>query len=294
MSYDSKIIVFVLVLFLCATITGRADDKVDRYIEARIRSLDISGVSLAVVRNGRVIKAKGYGLANIETNSKAAPNTVYEIGSITKQFTAVAVMMLVEEGKINLDEKITKYFAEAPAAWNKITVRHLLNHTSGIQNHVAVPGFMGVFKTNLFGETTPTHENLVKEFFKLPQEFEPGETWAYDNGGYILLGLIIEKESGKSYFQFLDERIFKPLEMTATRSTETKSVVPQRASGCEWVNGKFENRPVLLPATGNSFLMSDAARFSALHSSRSSRKKTAACFLRICIRITSSGFPISD
>ena len=235
-------------LFFCTAITARADDEVDRYVETQMSSLHIPGVSLAVVRDGRVIKAKGYGFANVELNAPATKETVYEIGSITKQFTAVAVMMLVEEGKISLDEKITKYFSKAPAAWNRITVRHLLNHTSGIQNHVAVPGFMGIFKTNLSGETTPTSEELVKEFFKLPQEFEPGETWAYDNGGYILLGLIVERASGKSYFQFLDERIFKLLGMTVTRSTETKQIVPNRAAGYEWVDGKFENRPVLLPA----------------------------------------------
>jgi CubicO group peptidase (beta-lactamase class C family) len=234
-------------LCFCATALARAD-KVDRYIETEMRALHIPGVSLAVVRDGRIIKAQGYGFANIELQSRATGETVYEIGSITKQFTAVAVMMLVEEGKISLDEKITKYFAGAPAAWNKISVRHLLSHTSGIQNHVAVPGYMDIFKTGISGETTPTSGELLKEFFKLPQEFEPGETWAYDNTGYILLGFIIEKASGKPYFQFLDERIFKPLGMTATRSTETKPVVPNRASGYEWVDGKFENRPVLLPA----------------------------------------------
>lgn len=248
MRYDGKIIGFVLILFFCAASSARAVDEVDRYVETQMRSLHIPGISLAIVRDGRVIKAKGYGYANVELNAPATKETVYEIGSITKQFTAVAVMMLVEEGKISLDEKITKYFADAPATWNEITVRHLLSHTSGIQNHVAVPGFMGIFKTNLLGETTPTSAEIVKEFFKLPQEFQPGETWAYDNGGYILLGLIIEKTSGKPYFQFLDERIFKPLGMTATRSTETKQIVPNRAAGYEWVSGKFENRPVLLPA----------------------------------------------
>ncbi len=247
MRYDHKIIGFVLILFFCAAISARADE-VDRYIETQMRSLHIPGISLAVVRDGRVIKAKGYGFANVELQSPATKATVYEIGSITKQFTAAAVMMLVEEGKIGLDEKITKYFADAPATWNEITVRHLLSHTSGIQNHVAVPGYMGIFKTNILGETTPTSGELLKEFFKLPQEFQPGETWAYDNGGYILLGLIIERAGGKPYFQFLDERIFKPLGMTATRSTGTKPIVPNRAAGYEWVNGKFENRPVLLPA----------------------------------------------
>lgn len=246
MRHNHTIIVFALMLIFCASVPA-SGDEVDSYIETQMRNLHIPGISLAIVRDGRIVKAKGYGLANIEANSAAAPKTVYEIGSITKQFTAAAVMMLVEEGKISLDEKITKYFPDAPQAWNRITVRHLLSHTSGIQNHVAVPGYLNIFKTNLSFETTPTQEEILKEFFKLPSEFEPGETWAYDNTGYYLLGFIIEKASGKSYYQFLDERIFKPLEMTATRNTDPRPIVPNRASGYEWVKDKFENRPVLLP-----------------------------------------------
>jgi len=156
-------------------------------------------------------------------------------------------MMLVEEGKIRLDDTITKYFPEAPQAWRGITIGHLLTHTSGIQNHVAVPHWLDVFKTNLAFETVPSRDELLKMFFKLPLEFQPGETWAYDNTGYYLLGIIIEKASGKSYWQFLDERIFKPLGMNATRSTDPQPIVRNRASGYEWKNDRFENRPVLLP-----------------------------------------------
>ena len=246
MKYDHKIIVFLITLIFCVSVTAKADE-IDRYIETQMRALHIPGVSLAVVRNGRIVKAKGYGLANIEANSAATPKTVYEIGSLTKQFTATAVMMLVEDGKISLDDKITKCFLDAPESWNQITIRHLLSHTSGIQNHVAVPGYLNIFKTNLSFETTPTREEILKEFFKLPSEFEPGDTWAYDNTGYYLLGFVIEKASGKSYYQFLDERIFKPLGMTSTHSTDTRPIVPNRASGYEWTGDKFENRPVLLP-----------------------------------------------
>jgi CubicO group peptidase (beta-lactamase class C family) len=129
-----------------------------------MRNLHIPAASLAVVRNGRIVKAKGYGLANIEANFAATPKTAYEIGSMTKQFTAAAVMMLVEEGKIALDDKITKYFTEAPQAWNQITVRHLLNHTSGIQNHVAVPGYLDIFKTSVTGKSFPSRDEWSKSF----------------------------------------------------------------------------------------------------------------------------------
>ena len=246
MNLRGKIAVYTLSLIICVSVTAKGDG-IDTYVATQMRNLHISGISLAVVRDGRIVKSQGYGLANIETNSAATPKTVYEIGSVTKQFTATAVMMLVEEGKVSLDDKITKYFPDAPQTWKRITIRHLLSHTSGIQNHVAVPGYLNIFRTNLSFETTPSREEILKEFYKLPMEFEPGETWAYDNTGYYLLGFVIEKAGGKPYFQFLDERIFKPLGMTDTRSTDTRPIVPNRASGYEWVNTKYENRPVLLP-----------------------------------------------
>jgi CubicO group peptidase (beta-lactamase class C family) len=245
------LIIFAVGLIFCVSAAAKGDD-VDRYIETEMRNLHIPAVSLTVVRDGRIVKAKGYGIANIEANSAATPKTVYEIGSMTKQFTAAAVMMLVEEGKINLDDKITKYFQDAPPVWNRITVRHLLNHTSGIQNHVAVPDYLDIFKISITSKNYPSRDELLKEFYKLPVEFEPGETWSYDNTGYYLLGIIIEKASGKDFWQFLDERIFKPLNMSATRGTDARPIVPNRAAGYQWVNGKFENRPILAPFVGFS------------------------------------------
>ncbi len=215
-----------------------------------MEGLRIPGLSISIVRNNNVIKSGGYGVANLELNVPATSKTVYEIGSMTKQFTSTAIMMLIEEGKLSLDEKITTFFPEAPLAWTKISIRHLLTHTSGIQNHVAVPGYLGVFKTNLLHESFPSSEEILKMFFKLPQEFEPGETWAYDNTGYYLLGLIIEKVSGKSYWQFLDERIFKKLGMSASRNTDTKQIVPNRASGYIWADSGYQNQPVLWPFVG--------------------------------------------
>jgi CubicO group peptidase (beta-lactamase class C family) len=222
-------------------------DAVDDYVRSQMRTRHIPGVSLAIVRDGKIIKAQGYGVANLELNVPATNTTVYEIGSNTKQFTAAAIMMLVEEGKVQLEDKIAKYFPDAPETWNRITIRHLLTHTSGIQNHVAVPGYLNIFKTSITSETTPAREELLRMFFKLPLEFQPGETWAYDNTGYYLLGIVIEKASGKTYWQFLEERIFKPLGMAATRNTEPTPLVPNRASGYKWVKDHFENRPILAP-----------------------------------------------
>lgn len=251
MKYDEKLIFLLAALIFGAAMSARADE-IDRYVESEMRNLRIPGVSLAVVRDGRVVKAKGYGLANIETKSPAAPDTVYEIGSLTKQFTAAAVMRLVEDGKISLDDSVAKYFTDAPATWKPITVRHLLQHTSGIQNHVAVPDYLDVFKFTVTGKSFPARAELLKEFYKLPLEFEPGATWSYDNTGYYLLGIIVEKASGKDFWQFLDERIFKPLGMRSTSSSDWRPIVARRAAGYQWTNGVFENRPVLPPFVGFS------------------------------------------
>lgn len=239
-------------MLLAACVSAPRPDPVDVYLEARLKSLHIPGASLAIVRDGRIVKARGYGLASLELGAPATEHTVYEIGSNTKMFTAAAVMLLVEAGKIRLDDPVTAYLPGAPPAWSRITVRHLLTHTSGIQNHVAVPDWLRVFKTDLFYQTTPARDELLERFYRLPLEFEPGETWAYDNTGYILLGTIIEKASGEPYWDFMAERIFVPVGMTATRSTNPEPVVPNRAAGYEWVNGSFQNRPVLLPAIASS------------------------------------------
>jgi D-alanyl-D-alanine carboxypeptidase len=255
-------------------------DTIDDYISGQIQRLHIPGLSLAIIRDGRVIKAQGYGFANLELKTPARKGTAYEIGSNTKQFTAAAIMMLVEEGKVHLEDPITKYFPEAPEAWRGITIRHLLTHTSGIQNHVAVPHWLDIFRTNLAFETTPPRDDLLKMFFKLPLEFQPGETWAYDNTGYYLLGIIIEKVSGKSYWEFLKERIFKPLNMAATRSTDPQPIIPNRASGYEWKNDHFENRPILLPAiafSAGSLLstVEDMAKWDEALSSNKFLKKSS-------------------
>src|SRR5437667_346591 len=197
-------ILIALLAGLAAPISVKGN-QIDDYIKAQMRQLHISGASFAIVRDGHIAKAQGYGFANLELQASARKDTVYEIGSTSKQFTAAAIMMLVEEDKVRLDDTITKYFTEAPQRWRGITIRHLLTHTSGIQNHVAVPHWLDVFRTNLAFETTPTRGELLKMFFKLPLEFQPGESWAYDNTGYYLLGMIIEKASGKSYWQFIDK-----------------------------------------------------------------------------------------
>jgi len=233
-------LIFTALFLLCAAASARAD-VVDDYLAAQMRQLHIPGLAVAVVRDGRLVKARGYGLANVELNAPVTEDTVFEIGSVTKQFTAVAIMMLVEEGKVGLDDKLSKYLTGVPEAWSAITIRQLLTHSSGIQNYLDVPG--------LFPETARpglTHNDIAKIFFaRLRLDFQPSETWSYSNTGYLLLGNVIEKASGKSYWAFLDERIFKPLVMNATRSSEPVALIPRRAAGYEWHDGKLENRAAL-------------------------------------------------
>lgn len=145
-----------------------------------------------------------------------------------------------------------KFFPDGPAAWKNITIRHLLTHTSGIQNHVAIPGYLDSFKMNLSRQGFPKPQEILQLFFQLPLEFEPGQTWAYDNTGYYLLGLIIEQVSLQSYWSFLEHRIFNPLGMKNTRNTDTRDIVYHRASGYIWEEGIYKNQPSLWTFIGFS------------------------------------------
>jgi CubicO group peptidase (beta-lactamase class C family) len=162
MIHDFKIFIFAVMTVFGVSVTARADE-VDRYVETQIRALHIPGVSVAIVRDAQIVKAKGCGLADIEASSAATSKTLYEIGSMTKQFTAAARMLLVEEGKISPDDSVTKYFADAPPRWKQITVRHLLNHISGIQNHVAVPDYLDIFETCVTSKNFPSRDELLKD-----------------------------------------------------------------------------------------------------------------------------------
>lgn len=264
--------IFAVMVLAAASATHA--DRIDEYFVEQMRIKNVPGASVAVVRGGRVIKSTGYGLSNIETNTAATVDTVYEIGSVSKQFTAAAIMLLVQDGKLAVSDPVRKHLNEAPASWNPITIRHLLTHTSGIQNHVEIPGYLDRFGTNLSYQTKPDRNETLRMFFELPLEFEAGATWAYDNTGYILLGSVIERVSGQSYYDFLADRIFKPLGMSSTQGTHPKTIVRHRAAGYGWENGKFVNRPALLPGIAFSAgtiisTVTDLAKWdAALHSNQ--------------------------
>jgi D-alanyl-D-alanine carboxypeptidase len=212
--------------------TGGVDD-VDRYVEARLKKENVPGASVAVVRGGKVIKARGYGLADIELNVPATEHTVYQWASVTKQFTAGAIMLLVEAGKINLGDPVSRYYTNSPAAWSNITVRHLLTHTSGIKSYTSIPNFFRTMRKDY------QPEELIDLIRNEPLEFGPGERWAYNNTAYFLLGLIIENVSGKSYGDFLAERIFRPLGMDTARVNRQLDLITNRATGYNVISNKI-------------------------------------------------------
>jgi CubicO group peptidase (beta-lactamase class C family) len=219
--------------------------KVDASVEAQRKAQKIPGVGLAVCRDGKLLKASGYGLANVELDVPVTPETIFQTGSVGKQFTSMAVMMLVEEGKIGLDDKLSKYIPASPAAWKDVSIRHLLTHTSGIADYGGEEDTMGKGVIN-FRKDYPEDE-LVQAFAKMPMDFAPGEKWSYSNTGYVLLGIVIHKASGEFYGDFLQERIFRPLGMTATRIISEADIVPHRSAGYRLVKGELKNQEWVSP-----------------------------------------------
>ena len=216
------------------------DGRVDAVVGAEMREQRIPGLALAVLRDGKVVKGQGYGLANVELNVAVKPETVFQTGSVGKQFTATAVMMLVEEGKVGLDDKLSKYLAGTPEVWKDVTVRNLLTHTSGITDYTDSEYTKAGGLINLRGDYTETE--LYQKLIRLPLNFETGTKWKYSNTGYVLLGFLIHKVTGEFYGDFLQERIFRPLGMTSTRIISEADIVPNRASGYELVKGEIKNQ----------------------------------------------------
>jgi CubicO group peptidase (beta-lactamase class C family) len=219
--------------------------KVDAAVEAQRKAQKIPGVSLAVCRDGKIVKAGGYGLANVELDVPVTPETIFQTGSVGKQFTSMAVMMLVEEGRIGLDDHLTKYIPESPAAWKDVTIRQLLTHTSGIADYGGEEETMGKGVINFRKDYT--EEELVPAFAKMPMDFRPGERWSYSNTGYVLLGIVIHRVTGKFYGDFLQARIFQSLGMKSTRIISEADIVPHRSSGYRLVKGELKNQEWVSP-----------------------------------------------
>jgi len=219
----------------------RSDDVPGRladYMDAAAKVEKFNG-SVLVAKDGKILLAKGYGLANAEHEIPNTPETKFRLGSITKQFTATAILILQDQGKLKVADLIGKYLSDAPKAWEKVTIHHLLTHTSGIPSYTDDASYM---KSMTKPETV---ESMIARFKDKPLAFEPGSKFHYDNSGYFLLGAIIDKVSGKPYEAFLKEAIFEPLGMTNTGYDRHATVLPKRASGYDRLGDGLVNAPYL-------------------------------------------------
>ena len=267
--FSAFLSLFLFQLAFVSSVFGQSE-KVDEYIKAEMLRQNIPGLSLAVVKEGKVIKAKGYGLANVETNVPVTTETVFKIGSVSKPIIAEGIMLLVEEGKISLDDKISKYLEDAPESWKDNTVRHFLTHSSGIIREA--PGFNPA--------KIQPDADVIKSAYDAPLRFAPGEKYEYCNVCYFSLAEIIRRVSGKSWSDFLTERIFKPSGMSATRTTTISDIVPNRANAYSLQSGKLQNADVFLalrPSGAFLSTVSDLAKWEAtLYSSNSLKPATRA------------------
>jgi CubicO group peptidase (beta-lactamase class C family) len=229
-----------------ADLTPEQITAIDRYVAAEMKREDVPGVAVGIYSRGKILLAKGYGLANIELKVPVKPETEFQSGSVGKQFTSAAIMMLVEVGKIGLEDSITKYFPDAPASWQPIRVKNLLSHTSGLSEYETEErtGPKGPFYLRL----DFTEDELVNKIEAFPIEFKPGDKWDYRNTNYVLLGVIIHKVTGSFYADYLQERIFRPLGMSSTRLISEADIIPNRSSGYEHKGEVIQNQSWVAPA----------------------------------------------
>jgi CubicO group peptidase (beta-lactamase class C family) len=248
-------------------LTSQQIANIDQYVKAEMEREHIPGLAVGIYSRGQILMAKGYGLANVELTVPVKPETIFQSGSVGKQFVSAAVMMLVEEGKIGLDDSIVKYFPNAPDTWKPIQVKNLLSHTSGLAEYESddrtAPN--GPFYLRL----DFTEDELLTKAEALPFDFKTGEKWAYRNTNYLLLGIMIHKVTGKFYADYLAERIFKPLGMNSTRLISEADIIPNRSSGYRWKDGKLLNQEWVSPTFNSTadgalyFNVLDVAKWDA-------------------------------
>ena len=234
------------------------------------------GASFLVSKNGSIIYEKAFGLANLELNVPMEVDNVFEIGSMTKQFTAISILMLVEKGDLNLDDEITKFIPDYPTNGYKITIHHLLTHTSGIKSYTSLKKLNSISKQDL----TPLE--LIDFFKNEPIDFVPGEKFKYNNSGYVILGYIIEKITGQRYAEFVEEQIFEKLKMTASQYASNSKIIQNRASGYQDNEGYINTREIsftltystgsLMSTVSDMFKWQEAVKNNLLISEKTTKK----------------------
>ncbi|MFH1118350.1 MAG: serine hydrolase [Bacteroidota bacterium] len=237
--YFTRISIFFALLTGALSVVSaqKSDTDFDKLIGSQYKPAE-PGATVLIARKGDVIYRKAFGMANLELGVPMQPEMVFEIGSMTKQFTAVSLLMLMEQGKINLTDEITKFIPEYPTQGQKITIHHLMNHTSGIKSYTDMQEWFPLWRKDM------TPMEMIDVFKNQPMDFAPGEKYLYNNSAYFILGYIIEKASGQSYAGFLEENIFKPLKMNSTYYGSHKQIIPNRAAGYQHQDG-FTNAEYL-------------------------------------------------
>jgi CubicO group peptidase (beta-lactamase class C family) len=200
---------------------------------------DQPGAAVIVTRRGETLLRKGYGMADLEFRIPIEPDMVFRLGSITKQFTAVGILMLEERRKLSVKDPITKFLPDYPTQNQTITVEHLLTHSSGIRSYTSMPEWRPLWRKDF------TLTELIDFFKGQPMDFTPDERWLYNNSGYILLGAILEKASGESYEDFIRKNIFEPLGMKSSCYDRTERILPRRVKGYQRSSQGFQNAPYL-------------------------------------------------
>jgi CubicO group peptidase (beta-lactamase class C family) len=259
---------------VAALAPAAAADPVDDYIRGVMAARKIPGVSIAIIRNGSPVKSAGYGMANLELETPATPDTIYQSGSLGKQFTAAGILLLAEDGRLGLDDRLAQHFPEGPAAWHRITIRHLLTHTSGLKDYGS---------DELDYRRDYSEADLLGIVRAMPLEFEPGTQWSYSNTGYLLLGLLTSRLTGKHWSDFQAERVFRPLGMSTTRVISEQDIIRNRAAGYELdAKGDVKNQEWVAPSLNRLadgalyFSVKDMAAWEAALHAR--RFMTAASF----------------
>jgi CubicO group peptidase (beta-lactamase class C family) len=229
-------------LLSCLAHAAPDTDAVAKVVRAEMEKQHIPGLALLVSRKGVPIREQGFGLANVELNVAVKPETIFQSGSVGKQFTATAVMLLVEEGKIGLNDPLAKYFDSGPSWWKDVTIRELLSHTAGFTDY---PKDFDLRKDY-------TEDDLLRIVESIPPAYPPGTNWKYSNLGYVTLGILIHRVSGQYFGDFLQERVFKPLGMSTTRIVSEADIIPNRAAGYVLDKGQLKNQEWVAPSANST------------------------------------------
>ena len=263
-----KIFCVLTYLFVVVLTLPLSADSVDEFVGSYLQKKNLPGVALLVVRNGTIEKSQGYGFANLEHQVPVKQETIFQSGSVGKQFTATAILKLVEENKLQLTDPLSK-FLKVPDAWKGITIHHLLSHTSGL----------GDYPESFSLQKDYTEDQLWKMISAQPLQFQPGEKWNYSNLAYVTLGIVIRKVTGKFYGDFLQERVFGPAGMKTARVINDADIIPHRAAGYRLIKGEIKNQEWVSPSLNTTadgslyFNLQDLAKWDAALNGKSILKK---------------------